>query len=298
MPVEAIHISTFQDSFARLRLPAVLRHDRMRDLGRMGSLVIDFPYFDRYPVGVARYLLKLPTAVSHWGGALHHGDPSLMARAILDHAKAHLRTSSERGAKVLAVGLGFVSHLAVDATMHPFVNRLARARAARLGDSPLRQHSEIEKFQSVLFHEARNGFDFMGTKALGAHIQVPTAAAYRDDAIFEALCDGLTRAVGEAPSRPLLARWARGYAQHAWFIATPAGKLLVPESMKPRVREELFEGPWGTFQAIYDASVDASEAAMDAALAFVERDDEAALLAAVPQGPIDDLVPEPTNKAA
>jgi hypothetical protein len=191
---------------------------------------------------------------------------------------------------VLALALGFASHLAVDASLHPLINRLARARAERIGDHPLRQHTEVEKFQSVLFHEARNGFDFMGRVELAQHISVPAQLIHRDPALSAAFCAGLEAAVGRVPSRALLEDWARGYGQYVWLVSSVAGKTLAPERAKRAFHDEVYVGSWGTFQAAYADAVVSSRRAIDCALAF-SRDaaSEQAFDRELPEGAIDDM---------
>jgi hypothetical protein len=293
VPVEAIHLSAFLDSLTASRAQRVLATATSRELGRLGALLIDFPYFDRFPLGVMRHLLKRPLAVSEWGSALHHGRPVLVAKSMLERARAlsDQPASREQGARVLALALGFVSHLAVDAALHPLVNRLARARATRLADSPLRQHSEVEKFHSILFHEARFGFDIMGRPALRAHIAVPAHAIHRDPALSAAFRAGLEHALGRAPAPALLRRWAAGYSQYVWLVSSVAGKTLMSERTKREVRPEVYEGSWGTFPDAYAEAVERSRIALDRALDWVaDPRTEPAFDAAMPSGPIDDLI--------
>jgi hypothetical protein len=300
VPVEAIHLSAFQDSLVQSRAREALAGDELHAIGRLGAIVIDFPYFDRFPVGVMRHFLKLPTAVSDWGEALHHGRPVLVAKSMLACARVLRAEPSTRaqGARVLALALGFVSHLAVDASLHPLVNRLARARAQRLNDYPLRQHSEVEKFQSVLFHEARLGFDFMGRRELREYITVPAHAVHQDAALRDAFCAGLRDAIGRAPAPALLRRWAGGYTQYVWLVSSPAGKTLVPERVKREVREEVFSGAWGSFEAAYALAVESSREAMERALDLAQDSTrEAAFEAATPVGAIDDMSAAETRAA-
>jgi hypothetical protein len=293
VPVEAIHLSAFVDSLAQSRARDTLATDELRAIGRLGALVIDFPYFDHFPIGVVRHFLKLPTAVSDWGEALHHGRPVLVAKSMLAEARtlrASVATRAE-GARVLALALGFVSHLAVDAALHPLVNRLARARAARLRDHPLRQHSEVEKFHSVLFHEARLGFDFMGRRELREYIAVPAHAVHRDPVLRAAFCAGLAVALERSPTPALLRRWASGYVQYVWLISSPAGKTLVPERVKHEVREEVFSGAWGSFDQAYALAVERSRAALDGAFDLaLDAAHEHAFDAVAPAGAIDDML--------
>jgi hypothetical protein len=237
--------------------------------------------------------LKLPTAVSKWGDELHHGRPMLIAKSLFWRARGLYADGADAAAdRVLALALGFVSHLAVDASLHPLVNRLARARAERIGDHPLRQHTEVEKFQSVLFHEARNGFDFMGRPEFAAHISVPARLIHEDAALRAAFCAGLEVALGHAPSQALLVDWARGYSQYVWLVSSIAGKTLAPERAKRSIHDEVYAGSWGTFQAAYAEAVASSRRALDCGLAFALSGDqsaEQALDAELPPGAIDDM---------
>jgi hypothetical protein len=291
MPVEAIHLSAFTDSLTGSKAESALARPELFAIGRLGALVIDFPYFERFPLGVMRHFLKLPTAVSKWGDALHHGQPVLIVKSILARARAlFAEGAAPAGERVRALGLGFASHLAVDAALHPLVNRLARARAERLGDHPLRQHTEVEKYQSVLFHQARNGFDFMGRPELAQHIRVPAQAIHQDPALRAAFCEGLSQAIGRVPTDELLVDWARGYGQYVWLVSSLAGKTLAPERQKRALHDEVYVGSWGTFQAAYADAVASSRRALDHAFALAhDPAAEAAFDGELPAGAIDDL---------
>lgn len=289
MPVEAIHLSALQDSLA-VTGDAMSRPE-LRNLARLGAVTIDFPYFDRFALGVARYLLKRPTAISQWGNLFHEHRPVGVCKALLRHTRELRQRASTRSAaeRVLAFVLGYVSHVAVDRSLHPMVNRLAGVRAQRLGDSALRQHTEVEKFHSVLFHEQRNGFDFMGRKELREHIGVDPHALHRSAELRTAYLSALHETLGAAPRPSLLARWAAGYAQYTWLVSSPFGKTLVPEAVKREVRAEVFEGPDVSFATSYAEAVRCSEQALLAALQFCEVGEsaESAFDAQLPEGPID-----------
>jgi hypothetical protein len=294
MPVEAIHISAFLDSLTASSAPPALRSGELLALGRLGALMIDLPYFERFPLGVARYLLKQPTAQSRWGDRLHHGTPVEGAHHLLGRARA-LRDEgrSDDALRVLALGLGYLSHVAVDRSLHPLVNRMARERARRLGGDPAHHHTEVEKFHSVLFHEDRLGFDFMGLPALREHIEVDVFAVQGQPVLIDAVDGAFGAACGEKPGPVLLSSWARGYRQYVWLVSSPVGKRIVPEAIKRAVRGELYRGAWGAFTEAYARAVAHSREALDAALAWFEAPSHEAHRACarfagvVPEGPID-----------
>jgi hypothetical protein len=208
---------------------------------------------------------------------------------MLALARSHQRQGRRQQAeRVLALLLGFVSHMAVDRSLHPLVNRMARERAQRLGRDVLHHHTEVEKFHSVLFHEERLGFDFMGRRELRAHIEVDADAVHRDADLRVAYAAALTACCGESASGELLRQWARGYQQYVWLVSSPVGKRIVPDAKKREVRGELYRGAFGSFVDAYAEAVGRSRDAIDATLvAFAAVDSAASLVRALPEGPID-----------
>lgn len=290
MPVEAIHLSALQDSLLQSSAAPLLRKPEHLALARLGAVTIDFPYFDRFALGVARYLMKLPTATSAWGNLFHEQHPVLVTKLLLAQARARRQHAAQReaGERLLAFALGYASHIAVDRNMHPMVNRLAKLRAARLSDDWQRQHTEVEKFQSVLFHEQRNGFDFMGRSELRHHIAVEGRALHRDTDLREGYLAALHGAFGKAPERALVQRWAGGYTQYTWLVSSVFGKTLVPDRVKHEVRGEVYEGSDIQFTSAYSEAVAFSRRALDAALSLAEDPRyEASFDELLPDGPID-----------
>src|SRR5262249_9753174 len=140
-----------------------------------------------------------------------------------------------------ALSLGYFSHLAVDTAIHPLVNRLARNRARRLNDRPERQHTEVEKFKSILFHEERLGFDFMGRPELWAYIAVDAAVLLQSPPLFHAVLAAVKDTLGRTLTLPFLQRCLRGYGQYAWLISSPVGKTILPAAAKEAVRAESYD---------------------------------------------------------
>jgi hypothetical protein len=198
------------------------------------------------------------------------------------------RDSREAAERVQAFALGYTSHIAVDRFMHPLVNRLARARAQRLSDHWLRQHTEVEKFQSILFHEERNGFDFMGRRELAQHIAVEGQRLVRDAALSQAFRSALGTALGTTPDLGLIARWVRGYAQYTRLVSSPLGKTMMPERVKHEVRDEVYTGAV-RFGDEYARAVELSTQALDLALGYtLDSVSDQAFDAALPEGSIDE----------
>ena len=77
MPAEAIHLTACREALSSPRIhpharKLALRHE---DGVRLGAVLVDLPYFDRFPGEVARYLLRRPARPSPWGARLHDEGP-------------------------------------------------------------------------------------------------------------------------------------------------------------------------------------------------------------------------------
>ncbi len=290
MPAEAVHLSALHDSLPGSPARALLRaHPRE---ARLGAVFVDLPYFDHFVLAVLRYLLKLPVTGSAWGAAFHFEQPVGLGKALVRRAAA-LRDEPDaraEGDRLLAFALGDFSHLAVDTALHPLVNRLARERARRLGDRVARQHTEVEKFQSILLHEERFGFDFMGRPELAEHIRVDGRALLGSRRLSAEVRGALDEALGRSPPERLVRRWLRGYRQYVWLIAGPVGKTILPPAAKAAVREEAYDAC--QFPDHFEAAITLSRRYLEAALTFAETPydvrAESALDATAPEGPIDE----------
>lgn len=266
MPAEGVHLSALRDSLEHPSLSAACRHAVMGDFeaARLGALFVDFPYFAGFGFELVRYLSKRPSPASMWGDRFHRTRPMAVAAALLQGVR---QSSDPRAA--LAFALGYVSHAAVDVTQHPTVNRLARALAAKDGSTAGQAHREVEKHQSILFHEQRFGADLMGTAQLGRYLSV--RSGWLVDGPLAALHARALQAVhGEAPARAFWRDVAGGYRTYVAVLASPVGARILPEAGKRAGRPLFFEGPALDGQGIdfiplYAASVERSAAEMQAA---------------------------------
>lgn len=259
MAAEAVHLSALADGVGLPGLPgqlrALLSPGRGLEAARLGAVLVDLPYFKSFPVAATRYFLGKPQPPSAWGDAFHERRPVAVGRGMLAEVSA-LRGAGdrERADRLLALALGYFSHLAVDYATHGLINDLAAARASR-GGAQSAHHHEIEKYQSVLFHEQRNGFDFMGLRHLSRYIGVDARLLLDDPVLLPAFQRAVAGALGDAPSRLELRAWARGYAQYAWLLGTPVGKTLAPEDKKRKERARVFETPTFHYADVFGAAV-------------------------------------------
>ena len=100
---------------------------------------------------MVRYVVGAAPRPNPWGDRTHE-DAVLLLDSVIRRAAA---TTGEivRG-EAQAFALGLASHLAIDRALHPLVNWLADADVADKGVTHSSAHREVEKFQSICFHES------------------------------------------------------------------------------------------------------------------------------------------------
>lgn len=294
MPAEAVHLSALHDTIPAL--PAAWQ--RLAATGpthkaaRIGAIFVDMAYFESFATAVFNYLIKRPQQPSPWGERFHHRTPIRLGLTLAEAGAALRRQPSRReeGEFLLALGLGYFSHVAVDRALHPLVNTLARERAQRLGRTLGEQHHEVEKFQSILFHEQRFGTDFMGRPLLGEYIGMDLSLLHRPGPIAQAVQAALAETHGEAPGLERYRNWCRGYAHYVRLIASPLGRTIAPERDKRRERPRLFDAV--NFNERFGAAVSASQRTVTTLCDYLDGGafDEAARTAfyrLVPEGTLD-----------
>ena len=279
MPAEGIHLTALREALFLGTLSTAARRCvlRFESAARLGAVGPNLPYFDRYAVEVARYVARRPARPSPWGARIHDGGAIDLVNLVLEEARR------ERSELLAALAMGLASHACLDRSLHPLVNALARRFPE--GPSHDASHREVEKFQSILFHERYLGRDAMGTQGIVRLVHVPAAELLASTRVGPALARAFARAASDpAPAVPL-ARMARGYGMHARLIGSPLGKRIAPPPEKERAAPRFFHGPWGAFERILEdairrsvpvleavwAAFDAGEADVDAAQGALSR---------------------------
>lgn len=286
MPAEAVHLTALREALASPRLDPCVRRRAVRreDAARLGAILVDLPYFHRYVEEVVRYAMGVPAKPSPWGAELHDGGAVSLLHGVLEVARRRQDDT------IAALALGLASHLAIDRALHPLINALARRHP--VGRDLGSAHREVEKFQSILFHERYHGRDLMGTDGMRHYLVIHAAPRLRD-AIGDAIREAYTRAFDRAPAPRELAGWGRGYDAHTRLLASPIGRRIAPPAEKERARPIYEAGPWGAFPTLLEDAIAASLPVLDAAAAVLDATDReldaarAALDHVLPAGSID-----------
>ncbi len=269
VPAEGIHQTSLREASASQRLAPAARRCLVRydDAGRLGAILLDLPYFDRYVEEVIRYVARLRPLPSRWGDAVHHVAAVPIVFSML------ARSRRERSPELAAVALGLASHAAIDRQLHPLINALARRHADGLTHAAA--HREVEKFQSICFHESYFGEDRMGTPGIVRLVQVPARAAFRRPVVADAVEAAFRETLDAPPSGSELARMGRGYEQHAALIGSPVGLAVAPPSAKERARPKFLFGAWGAFDAVLAGAIERSVDVLERAWAVFEASTDA-----------------------
>ena len=268
MPIDAIHLTSMREGIAHAGVSADARRAvaRAEHAARLGAVWVDLPYFASFRANVVRYGLGIALPHSVWGTETHERAAPLL-RAVIRHGAA-IRDERARG-EAAAFTIGLASHIAIDRALHPLVNWLAeRYRVSEPNLTMAQAHREVEKFQSLDFHEAYWGRDVMGTPALARHVGIEGIDRLDRGSLGSLGLCAMTDAFGTAPSVTDLAAWGRNYALYVRLLASPAGKVLVSRRAREQARPVVSYGDWGRFATYLRRAIDASAALIEAAWDF------------------------------
>lgn len=287
MPAECVHLTALRESVASSRLCTEARRctTRHEDAARLGAVALDLPYFDRYLEEVARYVIGRPPRGSPWGSLVHERAAVGIAVYVLERARL------DRSDRLGALGLGLVSHAAMDRQLHPLVNALARRHAGRLSHDAA--HREVEKFQSICFHEMYFGEDCMGQPGIRRKIGIPVRELFASGDFRSVLSAAYSSACGVPMTARALTTMASGYEHHVMLLGSPVGARIASEADKAEARPKFMFGAWGSFEEALHRAIDGALPALECAWAFATASDgdaeaaRRALLEVLPLGSID-----------
>jgi hypothetical protein len=286
VPAEGIHLTALREAMVSPALsPAVRRRfARHGDAARFGAILVDLPYFHRFTGEVLRYIAGIPAKPSRWGAALHDGGAIDLLGALIDVARR------ERDDTLGAIALGLASHCAIDRGLHPLINALARLH--RAGKNHDASHREVEKFQSICFHEQYMGRDMMGTPEITSYLAIRLAEAL-PERVAVLVLEAWRKALGHAPETSEFVGYVRGYRTHTALLGTPLGKRIAPRAAKADAKDRYLVGTWGEFPMLVERAVAASIAVLDATGDVLDASGSdvhrarAALASRLPRGTID-----------
>ena len=128
--------------------------------GRLGSIGPDLPYFNGVLRTAASFLLSgyyKPEPIERWGDLLHSKSPNLFPLTMIEIAWRETDPDDDEwdtiAKKQWAFIIGFLTHIAADQLIHPYVNKISgnyyRDKEKRV------KHLECEVYQDVVLFNNR-----------------------------------------------------------------------------------------------------------------------------------------------
>jgi hypothetical protein len=230
MPAPQLHL-TFGESLAgEPGLAGELRAACRREprYTRLGAVFHDLAYYGNMALMAVRYGLRRPAEESYWGRMIHEDRPAeFLARFV-----AAARTSDASGPLTrqerLALCAGLCSHAALDLSLHPLVNYIARRDCLEHGGAESHHHRLAEKYHAMFFHLDATGRDLIGSREIHEKTLLTKRSSLlwlRAEAPIVDLALASYRAMwGDAPSRRQWMGWVRSFAHfgrmvgHRWAL--------------------------------------------------------------------------------
>lgn len=188
----------------------------------LGGIFHDLPYY----VGAIRMMLgywrENAAEVCPWGIRLHMDRPGPFAAHMVEtmrHAEGPLTRDQRKS--FLA---GFLSHAALDHTLHPLVNYAADRQHALRGGEVSHHHRLVEKYQSLFIHLEMKGEDVIGKPEFFSHLakvteKNPFISRRVDTGLAEFMTSIFKGFFGEAPSVREWTGWVRSFRHIAFLIS-------------------------------------------------------------------------------
>lgn len=286
MPADAIHLAALCDLRDSGRWPSAAAPPW--EAARLGAVFVDLPYYERIGLTLAAHVLGRHVSWSDWGHRFHTERPVAFASALLAEARGLRSAAATRAAGdwLAAFTLGAVCHAAVDRALHPLINRLASTRAA--GRPLSREHQEVEKLQSILFHRERFGRELLGKPELVPYMTVDATPLVREPVLEGALFRASAQTYGTPLEAQAVDRWTRGYQAYVRLMAGALGPHVVSEGVLEEARPGVYQGP--SFERRFQEAVAFAARCVDAAARELEEGGRSAGLdATLPEGTLDPL---------
>jgi hypothetical protein len=209
MPAPQLHL-TFGETVAREpRLAEPLRVACRAEprYTRLGAVFHDLPYYGNMVLMAIRYGLKRPAEESFWGWRIHADRPAEFVARFVETARTidNPLTRDER----LALVAGLCSHVALDLSLHPLVNYIARRDQAAFGGAESHHHRLAEKYHAMFYHLDTTGRDLIGSR----EIHEKTTLAKRSSLVFLAT----ERPLVELALASFRATWGASPSARQWM---------------------------------------------------------------------------------
>jgi hypothetical protein len=169
---------------------------------RLGSVLVDLPYYEDLWRHGLRSMLGLDIEYGIWGTLIHQRSPSGLSLALLDRADSPAGT---------ALALGALTHYAVDVVFHEEIDR--RVNEAADGSVSLDTiHKRIEDQMDLHIH-----YDMLGHSGIGTPYARQVLSLEPEPAWIDHTRGALIEIHGDAPSEAKLEAWLGNLVWFGWL---------------------------------------------------------------------------------
>ena len=160
MPGSVAHMLIFEDALSKIDNDKdcddlVKMCKENINYGRLGSIGPDLPYYDgvlKTAYSFLRSKSHKPVPIEKWSGQLHSKVPNLFPLTMIEIAWRETDLEDKEWDKIAkkqwAFIIGYLTHMAADQTLHPYINNIAgqyyRNKESR------EKHMECEVYQDVV----------------------------------------------------------------------------------------------------------------------------------------------------
>ncbi len=171
----------------------------------LGAVLVDLPYYENLVASGLRALARLDVHYNPWGTRLHLRSPAILAREMLDNA-------DEPPSR--ALGLGLLTHLAVDMVFHREIHR--RITAINDGSvSPDTAHKRLEDQIDLHVHYHLLQHPGMGTPYARRKLNLKPANSWSSQAERAIL-----HTHGSTPGKTRLKKWVKSLKLFGFVSST------------------------------------------------------------------------------
>ncbi len=220
MPGSVAHMLIFQDVISRFETDRECDDDFVNTLkeninyGRLGSLGPDLPTYEDVLKTASSFLLSKyndPVPIETWSGQLHNKSPNVFPLKMIEIAWRETDLDAadwdDIAKKQWAFIIGFLTHMAADQTIHPYINKIA-GQYYRLKENRLK-HIDCEIYQDVIVFKKKFRTSIRNEN-LGNWVDIRAESGKTEPYFRIFLQKSFVEAHGIYPSEHDIESWVRG----------------------------------------------------------------------------------------
>jgi hypothetical protein len=191
-----LHITLAERALHAAEIPPKTRVEIKNNIDNfnLGAVLVDLPYYENLVLSGLRALAHLDMHYGSWGTLLHLRSPALLAQVLLDNAK---------NPPSRALGLGLLTHLAVDMVFHREIHQRTMGKAD--GSVSLdTEHKRLEDQMDLHAHYHLLQHPGIGTPYARRKLALKPSNSWSFDAR-----QAILHIHGAAPEERRLRKWAK-----------------------------------------------------------------------------------------